>query len=224
MELTGHISDYWIVFWSGVIVSFTPCVYPVLPLTAGYIAGANTDGSRWMGFVLSLLYVLGMAVTYCTLGILAALTGRVFGQFQNHSVVFLGIAVLLLVFGLILLDVIRIPALGVVVHHKIKPKNIWTVFLFGAASGLVVGPCTAPILGALLVYVGSKQNMLHAGSLLFVFSYGVGASLILVGTFSGLLSSLPKSGKWLLRIKHLSGLAFLVIAVLAFVKGFQLLP
>lgn len=223
MELTGHITDYLIVFWSGVIVSFTPCVYPVLPLTAGYIAGANTDGTRWMGFLLSLLYVLGLAVTYSALGMLAALTGQAFGQFQNHPAVFFVVAAVLVAFGLILLDIIRIPALGVVVHHKIKPKNIWTVFLFGAASGLVIGPCTAPILGALLVYAGSKQNIFHAGSLLFVFSYGVGASLILVGTFSGLLSSLPKSGKWLLRIKHLSGLALLVISVLALWKGIQLL-
>jgi len=223
MQLTGHLTDYLIVFWSGVIVSFTPCVYPVLPLTAGYIAGANTDGTRWMGFLLSLLYVLGLAVTYSALGMLAALTGQAFGQFQNHPAIFFSVAVVLVIFGLVLLDVIRIPALGVVVHHKIKPKNIWTVFLFGAASGLVIGPCTAPILGALLVYAGAKQNIFHAGSLLFVFSYGVGASLILVGTFSGLLSSLPKSGKWLLRIKHFSGLVLLVISILALIKGIQLL-
>ena len=219
MVLTGNFLDYFIVFWAGVLVSFTPCVYPVMPITASFIAGINTEGRKLMGFVISLVYVFGMAITYCAIGIFAALTGKIFGQVQNNPYVFIGVANVLIFFAFVLLDVIKIPNFGIFVHHKIKVKNLWTVVLFGMASGLVVGSCTAPILGTLLLYAASKQNLFHAGSLLFVFSYGVGASLILVGTFSGLLSNLPKSGWWLVHIKWFCGIVLLIAAEYFLVKA-----
>ncbi len=205
MELSGGLFDYVIAFWSGVLVSFTPCVYPVMPITAGFIGGMNADGKRLMGLILSLLYVLGMALTYCILAVVASLTGSLFGQWQSSVLVNVIIAVFMICFAFMMFDWIQIPSLGVSFHGKIKKKNIWTLILFGMATGLAVGSCTAPVLGALLVYVASKQNIMHGISLIFVFSYGVGASLILVGTFSGLLSSLPKSGAWLARVKQLCG-------------------
>ena len=201
MQLSGNIFDYFIVFWSGVLVSFTPCVYPILPLTAGFIAGINTKGSKLVGFVVSLVYVLGIAITYSALAVFASLSGKVFGQFQNQPFVFITVAALLLVFALAMLDVISMPMLGFSFHEHIKTKNIWTVIVFGMASGLVIGPCTAPVLGSLLLYTASKQNIFHAVSLMFVFSYGLGASLIIIGTFSGILANLPKSGLWLKRVK-----------------------
>ena len=210
MTLSGNIFDYFIVFWAGVLVSFSPCVYPVMPLTAGFIGGLNTKGTRLMGFLISLVYVLGLAITYCVLAIFASLSGKVFGQFQNHPAIFLIVGNILIFFALAMLDVVPLPTLGLNFQNKIRPKNIWMVLLFGMACGLVVGPCTAPILGALLVYVASKQNILYGASLLFVFSYGVGASLILIGTFSGLLSRLPKSGPWLIRVKQFCGIILLI--------------
>ncbi|OGX30389.1 MAG: hypothetical protein A2787_04640 [Omnitrophica WOR_2 bacterium RIFCSPHIGHO2_01_FULL_48_9] len=219
MNLTGGISDYFIVYASGVVVSFTPCVYPILPITASFIAGANTQGTKLMGLIISLIYVLGLAATYCLLALFAALTGQIFGQFQNSPIVFLIVANVFLFFALVMLDVIPLPNVGLDIHNKIKPKNFWTVFLFGMASGLIVGPCTAPVLSALLVYVGLKQNILHGTSLLFVFAYGVGTSLILIGTFSSLLAHLPKSGRWLIRIKHGSGLILLIAAEYFLIKA-----
>ena len=109
-------------------------------------------------------------------------------------------------------DVIPLPNFGFNLHHKIKTRNMWAVLLMGMASGLLVGPCTAPVLGTLLLYIASKQNILHGISLTFVFAYGVGTSLIIVGTFSGILSSLPKSGAWLTRIKQFCGFVLLVFA------------
>ena len=212
MNLPGNIFDYLIVFWSGVLVSFTPCLYPVMPITASFIAGVNTTGTRWRGFAISLIYVFGLAITYCALAVFAALTGKVFGQLQNSPWIYLIVANILIVFALVMFDIIPLPSIGANLHQKIKLKNIWMVLLFGMASGLVVGPCTAPVLGVLLLYVQSKQNILYGVSLLFVFSYGVGFSLILVGTFSGLLSALPKSGPWLIRIKQFCGIVLLVAA------------
>ena len=223
MELQGNFLDYFIVFWAGVLVSFTPCVYPVMPLTASFIAGVNTKGTKWMGFVLSLIYVFGLALTYCALAVFAALTGRFFGQIQNSPGVFIAIANIFIFFGLVMFDVIPVANFGVNVQNKIKIKNIWTVVLFGMASGLAVGACTAPILGVLLVYVASKQNIFHAASLMFVFSYGVGASLILVGTFSGILGNLPKSGAWLIRVKQFCGLVMIIAAEYFLIKAGMLL-
>ncbi|MDP8264774.1 MAG: cytochrome c biogenesis protein CcdA [Candidatus Aceula lacicola] len=218
MELSGNFFDYFIVFGAGVVVSFSPCVYPLMPITAGFIAGVNTSGTRMRGFVASLVYVLGLAITYSGLGMFAVLTGRLFGSFQANPFVPLFVACILLFFGLTTLDIISFPFFGKKFQGKIKPRNLWTVFLFGMISGLVVSPCTAPILGTLFLYVGSKQNWLHSASLLFVFSYGVGFSLILVGTFSGLLAKLPKSGKWLFRIKQVSALILFLAAIYFFFK------
>jgi len=223
MELQGNFFDYFIVFWAGVLVSFTPCVYPVMPLTASFIAGINTKGTKLMGFVISLIYVFGLALTYCALAVFAALTGKMFGQIQNSPIIFIVVSNVLIFFSLVMFDVISIPNFGLNIHNKIKTKNIWTVILFGMASGLVVGACTAPILGTLLLYISSKQNILHGVSLMFVFSYGVGASLILVGTFSGILGNLPKSGVWLKRVKQFCGLVLIIAAEYFLVQAGKLL-
>ncbi|MFA5087844.1 MAG: cytochrome c biogenesis protein CcdA [Candidatus Omnitrophota bacterium] len=212
MNFLNGLWEYAIVFGSGVMVSFTPCIYPVIPLTASLIAGANVRGTKRQGFILSVLYVTGLAVSYCALAVLAALTGRVFGQIQNSPLTLILIANVLVVFALALFDAFPLPSLGLSLQNKIRPRNGWTLFLLGVFSGLIIGPCTAPILGTLLLYVASKQNILHGISLVFVFSYGVGASLILIGTFSGLLGALPKSGPWLVRIKRVCGLILFLMA------------
>jgi thiol:disulfide interchange protein DsbD len=202
MNLTGNPLDYVIVFGWGVLVSFTPCIYPVLPLTVSYIGGLNTRGTKRMGLVLSLLYVLGIAISYSALGVIAALSGLMFGQIQNHPAVLLVAALFFIFFSLVMFNVISIPTFGATLKHKVKIKNVWSVILFGMVSGLVVGSCVSPVLGGLLVYIAQQQKVLYGISLLFVFSYGMGASLILVGTFSGLVSRLPKSGKWLIGIQR----------------------
>ncbi len=209
MELSGNAFDYVIAFWSGILTSFTPCVYPVMPITASFIAGMNVKGTKLMGFVLSLIYVFGLAIVYCALGVVAALSGKIFGQLQNSPLIFILVASVLTFFALVMFDVIAIPTVGSNVQSKIKTRNLWTVILFGMTAGLIVGPCTAPVLGTLLLYVASKQNIFHAVSLLFVFAYGVGASLILVGTCGGFLANLPKAGIWLTRIKKFCGFILL---------------
>jgi thiol:disulfide interchange protein DsbD len=219
MHVSGGILDYLVVFASGVAVSFTPCVYPVMPLTASFIAAANTSGTRWHGFAISLVYVLGMALVYAALAMFAALTGKIFGQIQNSPAFYLIIGALLIVFAFVMFDKIELPAIGRHVHHKVKPESWWAVLLFGMTSGLVLGPCTAPVLGSLLVYVASKHNIWHGASLMFAFAYGMGFSLILVGTFSGLLSRLPKSGAWLARVKQVSGLILLGAGVYFIYQG-----
>jgi thiol:disulfide interchange protein DsbD len=91
------------------------------------------------------------------------------------------------------------------------------------AGGLIVGPCATPVLGSLLLLVASKKSVLYGSSLLFTYAYGVGASLILVGTFSGFLSRLPKSGPWLAAVKTVCGMTVFIIGVVLLVKGGRLM-
>ena len=224
MSLSGNIFDYFIAFWQGVLVSFTPCVYPLIPITASFIAGMNTKGSRLLGFIISVVYVLGLAVSYCAMAAIAALTGHFFGKIQNNPIIFLVVANIFIFFALVMLDIITLPAIGLDLRTKARPRNLWAVFLFGITSGLVVGPCTSPFLGGLLTMVSLKQNVIYGVSLLFVSSYGVGFLLILVGTFSGILSVLPKSGAWLVRIKQFSALILLVAAEYFFFRAGRLWP
>jgi cytochrome c-type biogenesis protein len=217
MQLTGGIVDYVIVFVAGVVVSFTPCLYPVLPITSAIIAGANTSGSRWRGFFLSLLYVLGLAVSYSAFAVIAVLTGKVFGTIQQMPIFSFVVANILLLFALVMFDVIRLPGF-VPVHVTGKRRSVLSVFVMGLVSGIVVSPCTAPVFATLLLYAASGKNIIHSISLLFVFAYGAGASLILAGTFSGFLSSLPKSGIWMDRVKKGIGIVLLLLAQWYFIQ------
>ena len=206
------------VFAAGVLVSFTPCVYPVIPLTLGAI-GAKSAGSKWRGFVLSLIYVLGMAVTYALLGAFASLSGKLFGQIGSSPVSYFVVGNLCLVLGLAMLGLFELPlmALGGAKASS-KRGGLFGIFGVGMVSGLIVGPCTAPALAAILLYVGTQQNLIYGFSLLFVFGYGVGFLLILLGTFTGLITSMPKSGPWLERIKKLFGWALILVAEYYFIK------
>ena len=196
------------VYLGGILISFTPCVYPVAPITIAFI-GAHSSGSRWKGFGLALVYVLGMAVTYTLLGALAALSGTLFGQIQTNPWTYFLLANVCIVMGLSQLGALALPwqtpRCFAKLQRREKATGVLGSFLVGVVSGLVVGPCTAPVLATLLSYVAARQNVILGMSLLFVFSLGMGTLLILLGTFAGLLSSLPKSGAWMKRISHLAG-------------------
>ena len=215
---TNPLLAFVAVFAAGVLVSFTPCVYPVIPLTLGFI-GARSAGSRWKGFTLSLVYVLGMAVTYAILGAIASLSGKLFGNVGSSPVSYFIVANVCMALGLSMLGVFQIPQISFTGTGPVKQRQGYLgVFVIGLISGLIVGPCTAPVLAAILVYVGSKQNVVYGFSLLFAFGYGVGFLMILLGTFTGLLASIPKSGEWLERVKKLFGWVLIFAAEYFLIK------
>jgi cytochrome c-type biogenesis protein len=204
----ASLLSYLAVYFGGVLVSFTPCVYPLLPITVAFI-GSHGSGSRGRGFVLSLLYVLGMAVTYTILGAIAALSGKLFGQIQTNPWTYFFIGNICILMGLSMMDAfilpIRTPDFITRVQSRKKTSGMAGSFLVGAASGLVMGPCTAPALGVVLSYAATRQNVTFAASLMFVFAIGMGTLLILVGTFASLLAGIPRSGTWMVRISHIFG-------------------
>lgn len=195
-------------YLGGVVISFTPCTYPLIPVTVGFI-GAQEMSSKLRGFLLSLFYVLGMALTYAGLGLTAALSGTLFGQIQTTPLVYIIMANICLVMGLAMLDVfaISIPMPQKIMNYSGSgKKGFFPSFLLGTASGFVIGPCTAPVLGVLLAYVALKTNIFLGIGLLFVFALGMGTILILAGTFAGLLSTLPRTGKWMTFMTKMFGI------------------
>lgn len=196
-------------YLGGILISFTPCTYPLIPVTVGFI-GIQGSSSRGRGFLLSLIYVAGMAATYALLGAAAALSGRIFGQMQTNFWTYFIMANICLVMGLSMLDVFNI---SIPVPQKLMKltggngkKGFLNSFLIGAVSGVVIGPCTAPALGVLLGYVAVKTNVLLGMGLLFVFAFGMGTLLIIAGTFAGVIAALPRSGAWMTKIKCISGM------------------
>lgn len=219
----SSVFSYIAVYIGGVLASFTPCVYPVIPITVAYI-GSQSSGSKMKGFLLSIVYVLGTSITYTVLGSVAALSGQLFGQFQANPWTYFTVANICILLGLSMLDVftLSLPSfLGT--SRSSTRKGFAGSFLLGAASGLILGPCTVPILGVLLGYVASKENVVYGTSLLFVFAFGMGTLLIILGTFTGLLTSLPRAGQWMVKIQKAFGWALLVLGEYFLIKAGQLM-
>ncbi len=208
LNLTGNPFDFLLAFLGGVLVSFTPCVYPLIPVSVSYI-GASSSGSRLKGFFLSLVYVSGVAVTYSALGLAASLSGRLFGSFSGYPVVKLAAGAVILLFGFSMLEVIVLPVRNLIRLPELKKKNFFSVFFLGLVSGLIVSPCVTPVLGSILTYLASKRQVAYGALLLFCFAYGMGAILILAGTFSSFLVNLPKSGNWLNVLKKIMALVLI---------------
>ncbi len=209
----GSMAALVVVFVAGLLTSFTPCVYPMIPVTVTYIGGAAA-GSRRRAVSLSLIYVLGMALIYAALGIVTALLGKTFGRFTYNPWIYGGVGVLIVFFGITMLDIVTLPAprfFTGVQTAGVRRGGYFGALLMGLAAGFIAAPCTAPVLGLLLVYVSQSRNVLWGGTLLLVFALGLGFLLMMLGIFSGLFASLPRAGTWMNRIKQTFGVLMIAI-------------
>ena len=210
-----------VLFGAGLATSFTPCVYPMIPITAGILGGVgSTRRSRGRTLVLTLVYVLGLALTYSILGLFAGLSGTLFGTVSSSPWALFIMGNLLLVFGLALLDVFTVsaPARLMAWSGHLAADSTVGVFALGATSGLVAAPCGAPAFAAVLTFVSTTGSALLGLLYLFVFSLGLSALLVGVGLFSGTLAALPRAGKWTVWIKRAGGVLLLLMAEYYFVR------
>ncbi|MCK5924904.1 MAG: protein-disulfide reductase DsbD [Methylococcales bacterium] len=201
----------------GLLLSFTPCTFPMIPILSGIIVGQGKDLSTRKAFLLSLSYVFASALTYTVFGVLAALFGsNLQVLFQQTWVValFSGIFILLSLsmFGFYRLELPK--TLQAKLHHssdKHRDGSYLGAGIMGALSSLVVGPCVAAPLAGALIYIGQSGDVVLGGSALFVMGLGMGVPLLIVGASAGKL--LPKAGKWLNSIQIVFGVIMLATAL-----------
>ncbi len=202
-----------LVYLAGILTSFTPCVYPLIPITIALFSG-NQNQSKAIKVLSPLFYVLGIAITYTSLGLISALTGTLFGSFLSHPITSLVIGLVLIVLFLSALDIVRFQFSAIVQSKaaKIGGGGILGATLMGIASGVIAAPCTGPVLAALLVVAASTKNALNGGALLFVHALGLGTIFLFLGLWSGAANLIPRSGRWLGYTKILLATAILLVA------------
>ena len=213
-------------FGAGLVTSLTPCIYPMIPITAGILSGANAGAaSRRRAAGLTLTYAAGLALFYAVLGLLAGLSGTLFGTVSANPWARFAIGNLLLLFGLAMLDVLPLSAPQRLMGWAagLGGGSYPAVFLLGATSGIVAAPCGAPAFAAVLTWVATTRSGLLGFVYLFVFSLGMTALLVVVGLFSGSLAALPRAGQWMVWVKKLSGVVLLAMAEYYFIKMGQVL-
>ncbi len=217
-----------LVFAGGVLTSLTPCIYPMIPITAAIIGGQAVEerGARWRILFLTLCYVVGLAAVDATLGLIAGMTGTLFGAVSTNPWLYFAMANLLLLAALAMLDVIpiRLPAgLGQRAATAGTAGRASGAFVMGAMSGLVAAPCGAPVMAVVLTWVTTTKSAALGFLYLFVFSLGMTALLVVVGLSAGTLSSLPRAGRWMLWVKRAFALVMLGAAEYYLIKMGQLL-
>jgi cytochrome c-type biogenesis protein len=211
-------------FAAGIATSLTPCIYPMIPITAGLLSGVTSGRQPTRRTVsLTLTYAAGLALVYATLGLLAGLSGNLFGVVSSNRWARLAIGNLLLVFALAMLDVIPVnaPARLAAWAGRLAGGSYPGVLLMGATSGVVAAPCGAPAFAAVLTWVATTRSGVLGFAYLFVFSLGMTAILVLVGVFSGTVAALPRSGRWLGWIKKGAGVVLLGMAEYYFILAGQ---
>jgi len=209
-----------VLFGAGVLTSLTPCVYPMIPITAAIvggqtIAGADPGARRtpgWRTVSLTLVYVLGVALVYSALGLFAGMTGSLFGAVSTNRWALLAMGNLLLLAALAMLDVVPVRLPTALMNRAATAGaggRFVGAFVMGAMSGLVAAPCSAPVMAAVLTWVAATRSAGFGFLYLFVFSLGMCTLLVAVGLSSGAVARLPRAGVWMLWVKRLFAIAMI---------------
>jgi thioredoxin:protein disulfide reductase len=213
--------DFWLIltgfFGIGLLLAFTPCVFPMFPILSGIIAARGKHLTRRRGFILALAYVLGMAITYAIAGVAAGLSGAMLSAALQNAWVLgtFALVFILLAFSMFGFYELQLPGslqskLSAEAGH-LKGGHLTSVFGMGALSALIVGPCVAAPLAGALIYISQTRDVVLGGSALFVMALGMGVPLLLLGASAGAL--LPKAGPWMESIKQFFGVLLLGVAI-----------
>jgi thiol:disulfide interchange protein DsbD len=223
MRFAGVIESgrIWLVmavfFGAGLLLTFTPCVLPMIPILSGIIVGEGRKVTRRRALLVSLAYVLGMAVTYTAIGIAAAFSGSLFSAALQNAWVLGAFAAIFVALALSMFGFyeLQLPS-SLQSHfanasHRLSGGHWGAVVLMGMLSAAIVSPCVAAPLAGALLYIGQTRDAVLGGTALFSMAIGMGAPLVLVGVSEGAL--LPKTGHWMNAIKRIFGVPLLGVAI-----------
>lgn len=213
--------SFWLIvtsfFGAGLLLAFTPCVFPMIPILSGIIVGRGAHLTRLHAFILSAAYVLGMALTYAGAGVAAGLSGELLSNALQTPWVLGSFAAVFVVLALSMFGFYELQMPAALqskladTSNKLHGGHLGGVFLMGALSAIIMGPCVAAPLAGALLYISQTHDAVLGGIALFALALGMGAPLLLIGTSAGVL--LPKAGAWMDAVKKFFGVMLLALAI-----------
>lgn len=213
--------SFWLIvsffFGAGLLLSLTPCVFPMIPILSGIIVGRGHKITHMHAFVLSLAYVLGMAVTYAIAGVAAGYSGDLISNSLQTPWVLGSFATLFVLLSLSMFGFYELQLPSALqskltdTSNKLHGGHLSGVFGMGALSAIIMGPCVAAPLAGALLYISQTHDAVLGGTALFVMALGMGVPLLIIGTSAGTL--LPKAGAWMESVKRFFGVMMLALAI-----------
>ncbi len=213
LESSGLLLSLLFVFLGGLALNLTPCVYPLIPITIGYFGG-QSEGKTSKLFVLGVLYVLGMALTYSVVGVVTALSGAIFGALLQNPIVIVVIAAVFVVLALSMFGLYEIKAPDALVAKAGGARSgIFGAFFMGLTMGVVAAPCIGPFVLGLVTYVAAKGDVFYGFIMFFALAIGMGVPYLFLAMFSGRIKSLPRAGFWMDGVRHIFGFILIAMAI-----------
>nr|SPS04848.1 Thiol:disulfide interchange protein DsbD [Candidatus Nitrotoga fabula] len=216
-----HQGNFWLIilffFGAGLLLAFTPCVLPMIPILSGIIVGRGLHPTKMHGFILSFAYVLGMAITYAAAGVAAGLSGTLLSSALQTPWALGGFAVIFVLLALSMFGFYEVQLPSVLqskltnTSNRLHGGHLSGVFVMGALSALMVSPCVAAPMAAALLYIGQTHDAVMGGVALFALAIGMGIPLLVIGASAGVL--LPKAGAWMETVKNFFGVVMLAMAI-----------
>jgi thiol:disulfide interchange protein DsbD len=211
----GLVAALAFLFVSGLLLNLTPCVYPMITITVSYFGGQKEKKTA-RAFAGALAYFFGIVITYSAVGLAAALTGGLFGTLLQNPIVLLLIGLLLVAMALSMFGLFELqpPQFLMQRASSLSSKAGYVgLFFLGATVGVIAAPCLAPVVVVVLAFAGSSGDPWLGWWLFFALGVGLGLPYIVLGTFSSLLTRLPKSGAWMVWVKRVFGTALIGVAL-----------
>ncbi|MBK9161589.1 MAG: protein-disulfide reductase DsbD [Nitrosomonadales bacterium] len=213
--------SFWLIisffFGAGLLLAFTPCVFPMIPILSGIIVGHGHKITHMHAFILSLAYVLGMAITYAAAGIAAGFSGELISNALQTPWVLGSFAALFVLLSLSMFGFYELQLPSALqskltdTSNRLHGGHLSGVFAMGALSAIIMGPCVAAPLAGALLYISQTHDAVLGGTALFALALGMGAPLLLIGTSAGVL--LPRAGAWMEAVKRFFGVLLLALAI-----------
>ncbi len=200
-----------LVFLAGLALNLTPCVYPLIPITVGFFS-RQSEGKTSRTFGLAVAYVLGMSVTYSALGVFAALSGSLFGSWLQKPAVLVVIALVVLALALSMFGLYELQAPHFITDRTGSKGGVLGALTMGLFVGFVAAPCIGPFVLSLLTYVAQQGSAPLGFALFFTLAMGLGLPYLVLGTVSGSLKAMPRSGEWMIAVRKVFGFVLVALA------------